>query len=416
VDPSVKGGLSDRTLRRLAWTAWWVMPLGVAISIPLMIASRSAGSPGDASFFDLALVLLVAIFPLVGLLIVRQQPRNTVGWILIAIGLAWGVSGLLDDYAVYGLVVAPGTVPGADTAAALNQGAWAPGFGLMGTFLILLFPDGHLPSPRWAPVAWVAGVTLAVVTLVIDLTPGPVDEGPVPGLANPIGWQAGEGLLKVLLVVFLPLVPILILVCAAGLVTRFRRSKGVERQQLKWLASAGIMVGFLYFLAMLCALLVATGALKQTAVVTVVQGIGILSFMLLPVAIGMAVLRHGLYEIDVVINRALVYTSLTAMLLLVYLGSVLLLQLVLAPLTNESDLAVAGSTLAVAALFGPARRRIQRTVDRRFYRSKYDAELTVDVFATRLRDEVDLDAVGADLLTAVDATMQPAHASLWVRS
>ena len=181
------GRLSDRTLRRLAWTAWWVMPLGVAISIPLMLASSSAGPivvlrPRLSS-------LLVASFPLVGLLILRQQPRNTIGWILIAIGLAWGVSGLLDNYAVYGLVVAPGTVPGADIAAALNQGSWAPGFGLMGTFLILLFPDGHLPSPRWAPVAWVAGVTLAVVTVVIAFMPGTLEEGPVPGLPNPLGWQ-----------------------------------------------------------------------------------------------------------------------------------------------------------------------------------------------------------------------------------
>ena len=168
-------------LRRLAWTAWWVMPLGAGhLDPPDDRLEQRWRSPGDASFFDLALVLLVAIFPLVGLLILRQQPRNTIGWILIAIGLAWGVSGLLDDYAVYGLVVAPGTVPGADVAAALNQGAWAPGFGLMGTFLILLFPDGHLPSPRWAPVAWVAGVTLAVVTLVIDFTPGPLTKDRCP--------------------------------------------------------------------------------------------------------------------------------------------------------------------------------------------------------------------------------------------
>jgi hypothetical protein len=412
VDPAVTRTLSDRTLRRLAWTAWWVLPLAVAISIPLMLASSRA----RVSSFDLALVVLVAIFPLVGLLILRRHPRNTIGWILIAIGLAWGVSGLLDDYAVYGLLVAPGTVPGADVAFALNQGTWAPGFGLMGTFLILLFPDGHLPSPRWAPVAWVAGVALTVVTLVIAVMPDAYEDPPVPGLRNPIGWQAGEGVLQVLLVVFLPLVPLSVLACAAGLVTRFRRSNGVERQQLKWLASAGAVVGSLYGLAMLCALLVTTGLVTQTMPVSLVQNAGILSFMLLPVAIGLAVLRHGLYEIDVVINRALVYTSLTATLLLVYLGSVLLLQIALAPLTNESDVAVAGSTLAVAALFGPARSRIQRTVDRRFYRSRYDAELTVDLFATRLRDEVDIDAVGADLLTAVDSTMQPAHASLWVRS
>ena len=404
--------LSDRTLRRLAWTAWWVMPLGAAISIPLMLSSSRA----RVSSFDLALVVLVAIFPLVGLLILRRQPRNTIGWVLIAIGLAWGVSGLLDDYAVYGLLVAPGTVPGADVAFALNQGAWAPGFGLMGTFLILLFPDGHLPSPRWAPVAWVAGLALTGVTLVIAFMPGPYEDPPVPGLRNPVGWQAGEGVLQVLLVVFLPLVPLSVLACAAGLVTRFRRSSGVERQQLKWLASAGAVVGLLYGLAMLCALFVTTGVVTQTPLVSLVQNAGILSFMLLPGAIGLAVLRHGLYQIDVVINRALVYTSLTATLLLVYLGSVLLLQIALAPLTNESDVAVAGSTLAVAALFGPARSRIQRAVDQRFYRSRYDAELTVDLFATRLRDEVDLDAVGADLLTAVDSTMQPAHASLWVRS
>ncbi|MEO7422009.1 MAG: hypothetical protein ABIU87_06405 [Ornithinibacter sp.] len=409
--------VSDRALRRLAWAAFWVLPVAWLVGIPLRYADpRTQGTWSGSDVFDLALVGLIVVFPLVGLLVLRQQPRNVIGWLLVGVGLVWGVTGLLDAYAVYGLVIAPGALPGAQIGAALNEAAWAPGFGLIGTFLILLYPDGHLPSPRWAPVAWVAGVALAVVTVVIDLTPSTLEEGPVPGMTNPLGWTAGEGALRVALVVFLPLVPLSILACAAGLITRFRRSRGVERQQLKWLASAGAVVASMYLISTLSVLLVNIGPVTQTRALDVFQRACLLSFVLVPVAIGMAVLRHGLYEIDVVINRALVYASLTAMLLVVYLGSVLLLQLVLTPLTNESDLAVAGSTLAVAALFGPARRRIQRTVDRRFYRSKYDAEVTVDAFATRLRHEVDLDAVGSDLLTAVDSTMQPAHASLWVRS
>ncbi|MEO5610599.1 MAG: hypothetical protein ABIQ61_01695 [Ornithinibacter sp.] len=409
--------VSDRTLRRLAWAAFWVLPVAWLLGIPMRYADpRTQGAWSGADVFDLALFGLIVAFPLVGLLVLRQQPRNVIGWLLVGVGLVWGVAGLVDVYAVYGLVLAPGALPGAKYGAGLNEAAWAPSFGLIGTFLILLYPDGHLPSPRWAPVAWMAGVSLAVVTVVIDLTPGTLEEGPVPGMPNPLGWQAGEGVLQVALVIFLPLVPLSILACAAGLVTRFRRSRGVERQQLKWLASAGGVVASMYLMSTLSVLLVTIGLLPQTRALDIFQHVCLLSFVLIPVAIGMAVLRHGLYEIDVVINRALVYASLTAMLLVVYLGSVLLLQLVLTPLTNESDLAVAGSTLGVAALFGPARRRIQRTVDRRFYRSKYDAEVTVDAFATRLRHEVDLDAVGSDLLTAVDSTMQPAHASLWMRS
>ena len=409
--------LSDRTLRRLAWAAFWVLPAAWLAGIPMRFADpRTNGTWSGADIFDLALFGLIVAFPLVGLLILRQQPRNVIGWLLTGVGLVWGVTGLLDAYAVYGLVVAPGTLPGSPVVAALNEAAWAPGFGLIGTFLILLYPDGRLPSPRWATVAWVAGTTLVVVTVVIDLMPGRLEEGPVPGMPNPLGWSAGAGVLQALLVIFLPLVPLSILACAAGLVTRFRRSRGVERQQLKWLASAGAVVAGMYLLSTLSVLLVNIGMLPQTRALDVFQHVCLLSFVLIPVAIGMAVLRHGLYEIDVVINRALVYASLTVMLGVVYLSSVLLLQLLLAPLTSESDLAVAGSTLAVAALFGPARRRIQRTVDRRFYRSKYDAEVTVDAFATRLRHEVDLDAVGSDLLTAADSTMQPTHASLSIRS
>jgi len=283
--------------------------------------------------------------------------------------------------------------------------------------LILFYPDGHLPSPRWRPLAWLSAVTMLVVTVTIVFQPGKMAEGPVPTMENPIGSQAAEPLLKILLAIFLPLLPLCIVACAVALVRRFRRSRGIERQQLKWLATAGAVVAFAYLLTMVTVLLTATTELWSDTArwVTALQNLSILSFVLLPAAIGIAILRHGLYGIDVIINRALVYGFLTATLAAVYLGSVLLLQLALSPLTNQSDLAVAGSTLAVAALFGPVRTRSRHVVDRRFYRSRYDAARTLDDFGVRLRHELDLDAVGADLRAAVHETVQPTHVSLWLR-
>ena len=412
--------VSDPTLRRLAWAVWWFFVAMVAVGVPLIFIERSApaqtwGTVGTAS--DLVFTMVIGTFPLVGLLILRRQPRNTIGWLLQGIGLVWGLSGFADNYATYGLVTNPGSLPGADVVAAMNEGSWAPGIGLMGTFLILLFPNGHLPTPRWRPVAWLCGVTIVMVTITVALLPGQLEESPVPTLDNPIALETAAPVLTVVLVAFLPLLPLCIIASAVGLVRRFRRSHGVEREQLKWLTGAGGIVAVLYL-----AMMVAT-ALTETVLftgetpwwVTALQTVGVWAFVLLPVAIGIAILRHRLYDIDLVINRALVYGSLTATLAVVYLGSVLLLQVALSPLTDQSDLAVAGSTLAVAALFGPARRRIQATVDRRFYRRRYDATLAVDAFAGRLRHQVDLDAVGTDLRTAVDETVQPLHVSLWVR-
>jgi len=192
----------------------------------------------------------------------------------------------------------------------------------------------------------------------------------------------------------------------------------VERLQLKWLAAAGAGVASVYLVAISSVVLSDLGLLPTglpSDWFIFLSTTSTLSFALLPASIGIAVLRYGLYEIDVVINRALVYAGLTALLAGVYLGSVLLFQLVLAPITQESDLAVAGSTLAVAGLFGPARRRIQRIVDRRFYRHRYDAVQTLEDFAVRLRHQVDLDDVGGDLRSVVLASVQPAHVSLWMR-
>ncbi|MBA2530489.1 MAG: hypothetical protein H0V23_00020 [Nocardioidaceae bacterium] len=409
--------LSDHTLRRAAWACWWFLVVVLIIGLPIALSDGPApqgtwGASGDV--LEIAFNLVVLVFPLTGLLILIRQPQNTIGWVLQGIGVTWGVGSLLDSYATYGLVLNPGSLPGADVAAALNEGTWAPWIGLMGIFLILLFPDGRLPSPRWRPVAWLSAVTIVAVTVVIGLEPGLLEEGPVPDMTNPIGLEAAQLPLLVLLAIFLPLLPLCIVASAVALVLRFRRSHGFERQQIKWLATAGSLVAVLYLVTMASTL--ATSSMDRIpSWVLGLQNAATLSFVLLPVAIGLAILRYRLYDIDVVINRALVYGSLTAMLAGVYLGSVLLLQVVLNPITDQSDLAVAGSTLAVAALFRPARGRIQSIVDRRFYRNRYDAARTLDAFAGRLRQELDLDAVGTDLRTTARETVQPSHVSLWLR-
>jgi hypothetical protein len=313
------------------------------------------------------------------------------------------------------MVVAPGVLPGAGIVAGATAGSWALGMGFMGTFLILLFPDGRLPTPRWRPVAWIAGVSMVMV--IIAFMPGKPAESAVPTMDNPLGSEWAEPVLMGLLFVFLPLIPLSILACAVSLVLKFRRSSGVERLQLKWLASAGVVVAVLYVIAMATTL--TTDAPFQDPNrewALILQTVSILSFVLLATAIAIAVLRHRLYGIDTVINRTLVYGSLTVALAAIYIGSVLLLQLLLSAFASQSDLAVAVSTLTVAALFRPARRRIQSAVDRRFYRSRYDAAHTLEDFTARLRHEVDLDAVAEDLSRTVGDTVHPAHVSLWIRS
>ncbi len=413
---AVRGDVSDRALRRWAWTGWWLVLVSSTTSLVVSSIGRrdGAASWGGGTLGETAFVVVVLTFPLVGLLVLLRQPRNRVGWLLQGVGLAWGLPGLLDSYAHYGLIIDPGAVPGPDVVAAVNEGTWTFGIGMMGIFLILLFPDGRLPSSRWRPVGWVAAVTLAVGAVGIALTPGPLEESPIPSMSNPLGLESMEAVLLVVLGVVLPLLPLSMIAAAVALVRRFRHSEDVERQQIKWLATAGAVVALLYLITML-GTLVGSFEPQQPPWVSALQEASILSFLLLPLGIGVAILRHRLYDIDVVINRALVYGSLTVTLAAVYLGSVLVLRLVLSPLTGDSDLAVAGSTLAVAAVFRPARGRIQSVVDRRFYRTRYDGAQAVDDFADRLRHEVDLDAVGADLRASVRETVHPTHVSLWLR-
>ena len=271
---------------------------------------------------------------------------------------------------------------------------------LPATFLLALFPDGHLVSRRWRPVAWCAALGMVGGFLVEGMAPGPVPDH--PQLTNPFGVDSP--VLSPLDGLSLLLVGIGMIGSSISLIVRFRRSHGEQRQQIKWLALAGLIAAV--------TISIATPAyddigedLANALMMTAVMG--------LPAAAAIAILRYRLYDIDVVINRALVYGALTALLAATYLVSVLLLQLVLESITQGSGLAVAASTLAAAALVRPARARIQAIVDRRFFRQKYDAAQTLAVFGARLRDQVDLDAVQSDLRAVVAETMQPSHVSLW---
>ncbi len=344
----------------------------------------------EAPSVELALAL-----PVVGALVASRHPRNPIGWILCVSGITQGMVELTYLYAQHSYVVDPGSLPGAGIAVWLSTWTWMPGFGLLLTFLPLLFPSGSLLSPRWRPVAWLSGVCLGSMVLLTAASQWSVRGPPLLGdLDDELPW-------------FPPLI-LLLLVCGvastASLLLRFRRSRGEERQQLKWLAFALTALAVLFLSDALT-----SGDVQNSVIALVI-------IPCVPGAIGLAILRYRLYDIDRIINRTLVYGSLTAMLGLVYA----VVSLGVAALGSgvelfRSDVAVAGATLAVAAVFRPLRRRTQSFIDRRFYRNRYDAVRIVESFSARLREEVDLDSLTADLLATVNRAVQPANTSLWLR-
>jgi hypothetical protein len=361
---------------------------------------------------DVGVVLAFAAFTGVGAVVLAKRPGNAVGWIFSTIGLLVALGAFSQEYTQYAYRTEPGGVPGGIVAAWIGEWWWYPLLGLVAAFTPLLFPTGRPPSRRWTPVMWLAGAAVAAITVLAALNPelevhtglgeSPADVTKVP---NPIGVEGvgdiDESLAgSILFAVWIGLA----FAAVASVVVRFRRSRGIERQQLKWFTFAAVLL----LLLPLSDLLPSDLDRVENVAFGVVVGF-------VPVAAGIAILRYRLYDIDVVINRTLVYGSLTALLAATYLGLVLLLQLLFQPLTQDSDLAIAGSTLAVAALFRPARRRIQEAVDRRFYRRKYDATRTLEAFSARLREEVDLEALSADVRAVVRETVQPAHVSLWLR-
>jgi hypothetical protein len=376
-----------------------------ALQLVAVAASGAVGVRADSNLLGLWRFAVLS-FAVVGMLILWRQPRNPLAWFLLAgIGTMAVVPGLLDAYVLQGTVVAPGSLPGVGLVAALDQGGWALGLGGIGIFVVLLFPDGRLPSPRWRWLAWTGSAAIVLCLVSGAVVPGRMTEGAGAGMVNPLGIEHARVVVLVLAVVAFALLGVCIVAAAIAMLQRFRRSHGTERLQLKWFALAAAFAGSVLPVGVV---LWDLGPLVSWMMVA--------ALIMLPVAICVAVLRYRLYDIDVVIKRTLVYGSLTVSLALVYLVVVLTLRSLSGTFTGDSDLAVATSTLVVAALFRPLRRRIQTGVDRRFFRRSYDATMTLESFTERLRQEVSLEAVAEDLRQVVEEAMSPMQLSLWLRA
>jgi hypothetical protein len=373
----------------------------VAFAVVLAVANRYA-------FQDLYFLLTEASAALVGGLIASRQPRNPVGWLILGHGLCFTLGEFARQYAIYGVLTNPVSLPLSGAMASTAYWAWFPGLMLVTAFLPLYFPDGRLVSPRWRPVAGLAVLVTVLSTAFAVVRPSGDETRGVP---NPLGVESLGDLhaLSSALEVLLPTSWVLVgLLSVGSLVVRFFRSRGVERQQIKWVAYAAMFFICWAILAQFLPDVPLLSIVDEILFVASLQGLW--------VATGVAVLKYRLYDVGLVANRALVYTVLTTLIVIVYFGGVAAFQLALRPLPgDESQLAVVASTLAIAAAFNPLRLRIQEFIDRRFYRSNYNARKTLEAFSMKLRDETDLDRLGGELVSVVLETMQPEHASLWLR-
>jgi hypothetical protein len=382
---------------RLAWSLWAFTVVFSVFSLPL------AEQGGLIVLVPLALWTVTS--STVGTIIVWRRPENPIGWILCAIGFLWASNIFSGLYAIQALVTNPGSLPVGEVAAWVATWAVYPAFGLL-TYLFLLFPDGRPLSPRWHPLLWVNGVLVVAGSAMWALTPGPI--AGLEGIRNPLGIEGYRVTLEFAGQLLFYAMDVLVLVSVVSVYLRLRHASGEERQQIEWLVYAAALLGIVVVVSVVGDLLF--GGFGWWIFLVV-----ILAFLGLPLSIGVAVLRYRLYDIDIIINRTLVYGSLTAMLVLVYVGCVIGLQYTLRALTGEeSQLAIVASTLLVAALFNPFRRRVQAFIDRRFYRRKYDARKTLGEFSAKLRDETDIDALNSELVSTVRETMQPEHVSLWL--
>jgi hypothetical protein len=400
--------MSTRTASWLAWSLW-----GLSLTLTmlaLLLLALNLSHP-HTHIFDswLDSTLNAVFFSTMGAIVASRRSENLVGWLLCLYGLAQSISHFSAQYAIYALLAQPDSLP-AGIAMAWVSSWLVPIIIGFSVFFILLFPTGRLPSRRWRWVTW-----LTVAFVLVGVILGAFSSGPVESLGpirNPVGI---EGFSNIYNSILFTMVPTVLLVAAASSVfMRLRRAKGVERQQIKWFAYAAAATVIGLFLAYVIPTMIDTPLWFERA------GYAVLIAVIpsLPISIGIAILRYRLYDIDIIINRTLVYGSLTAILAGVYFGSVTATQALFSILTDQQELpqvVVVTSTLLIAALFNPLRQRIQSFIDRRLYRRKYDARKTLEAFSAKLRDVTDLNALSDDLVGVVRETMQPAHVTLWLR-
>jgi hypothetical protein len=393
----------------------------VALAAAIFALHAYAGFAGTEAVFETLIAFALLVFPVSGVLIASRRPDNWIGWLFCAIGFFWLTLFLSSAYATVALDYERGSLPGAW----VNEWVWIPAVATPVTYPLLLFPNGKPLGKRWALAAWTAAVATSLAVLITMTTPRELEElarsnPDLQGIDNPFGIgiphfeQVAEGVLGfcTLLIAFSALA------AAASIVIRFRRARGIERQQLKWFAYAASLLAAFFLLNVLGYAVSEEDLGGVTISEETVEASGALTIaglFGLPLAAAIAIVRYRLYEIDRIINRTLVYALLTAGLAVTYAGVVVALQALLRPVSGGSDLAIVVTTLVVAALFVPARRRVQDAVDRRFNRRAYDAARTVETFSARLREQIDLDTLRYELLAVVDNTMQPARVSLWLR-
>jgi hypothetical protein len=398
---------TPRTISRGA--AGWVSGTGLGLVVTMVVVSALIGE--DEVVAGLVLGVWLTALGTVGALVAARRPQNPIGWLLLSSAVLISLFLFGDAYASYSLLYGHGPLPLDRFMAWLTLWVTIPGFGAF-ILVFLLFPTGRLLSRRWKWVAILAAVGIGAGTLGVAIRPGPVDS--VPAIDNPFGLDAATGFARFLeegLGSFL-VFPI-VLASILSLVFRVGSATGIERQQMRWFVFSVVM-----FVVVFGATQILWAIVEEPESGGAWNTFGFFALMLslifIPVSMGIGILRHRLYDIDTVVNKTLVYGGLTAILALAYVGIVVALQNVI-PGADDSDLTIAGSTLAVSALFRPLRARIQGFIDRRFYRRKFDTQRTLESFSSRLREDVDLDHLSADLLGVVGDTMQPAHASLWLR-
>ena len=393
--------------RRLAATMWTVTLLGVGIGVTLLVANRTTAVPVspigyNGSWSFAALTFTAFVFASVGALVASRHPRNAIGWLFCGVGILGTAELIGSQYAIYGLLTAPGSLPRPELGAWVYEWTGFVAASLTATFVLLLFPDGRLPSRAWRPALWVSGLGTVVGVVALAFRPGRLALSAF--VENPFGLLPGLGAVVAIALLGLSLMLVGLVLSGASLVVRYRRVDVRQRLQIKWIAYiAGLHAAAFVVLA----LLLSTSEIATPIVALIGSAI--------PIAMAIAILRHRLYDIDLLIKRTVVYGATSVAIGLTFFLGILALQALLRPLTAGSEIAIAASTLGSLALFQPIRRRVQDAVNRRFDRTRYDAARTVDAFADQLRDEVDLDALRVDLLGTVNRTMAPAHASLWLR-